>query len=214
MDPPGLETAPPSALLGWYDSVMSAYIGFVNGARKPDDIVLTRRGRDRYLIVTMFQGCAATYVQHQLPFQAMLAALLSKISEMRQVGPPGRHQLPDDECPICLESYGPREYFRRLRCGHCFHRKCVDRYFRTRAVAACPYCREDFLGAELREACHVPSDAEARALQTAVPVAQVYLNMCHPGGSGGDVDEPEAQREREQHQPHVQDAVGGEEHVE
>ena len=41
------------------------------------------------------------------------------------------------ECPICLSECSVRSY---LRCGHFFHKKCLDTWFHSKNT--CPICRE------------------------------------------------------------------------
>ena len=45
-----------------------------------------------------------------------------------------------DQCIICLEEYKVGLYKRKLMCGHIFHKKCVDRWFKK--DERCPICRE------------------------------------------------------------------------
>ena len=42
-------------------------------------------------------------------------------------------------CAVCLEDPSPRQLVRALPCAHCFHKKCIDRWFRASSV--CPTCR-------------------------------------------------------------------------
>ena len=46
------------------------------------------------------------------------------------------------ECPVCLESIKTP---RTLECGHCFHARCVSKWFARRGVATCPSCRRPAL---------------------------------------------------------------------
>lgn len=46
-----------------------------------------------------------------------------------------------EECPICLEQYIPGIYKRTLSCGHYFHKKCIDEWFK-RENMDCPLCRK------------------------------------------------------------------------
>ncbi len=45
-----------------------------------------------------------------------------------------------DTCSICLEQYVPGTYKRVLVCNHAFHKKCVDKWFKT-SSNTCPICR-------------------------------------------------------------------------
>mmetsp|Transcript_54396 Transcript_54396/g.158004 ORF Transcript_54396/g.158004 Transcript_54396/m.158004 type:complete len:168 (-) Transcript_54396:357-860(-) len=48
-----------------------------------------------------------------------------------------------DMCCICLEALSACEQVRRLRCGHDFHRQCIDEWlFRGQGrIRSCPKCR-------------------------------------------------------------------------
>jgi len=46
----------------------------------------------------------------------------------------------DFVCPICIENFKENEYYRPLECSHCFHKKCIDRWFKKEHVD-CPMCR-------------------------------------------------------------------------
>jgi hypothetical protein len=48
------------------------------------------------------------------------------------------------ECPICLENFKQNEYYRKLDCDHCFHKKCIDRWFK-KDHSECPMCRKKIL---------------------------------------------------------------------
>ena len=51
----------------------------------------------------------------------------------------------DSKCSICLEDFDTGKYKRKLKCGHTFHKKCVDRWFRLLSQddkdLSCPICR-------------------------------------------------------------------------
>lgn len=44
-----------------------------------------------------------------------------------------------NECPICYEDMPTPA---RLKCGHTFHKHCIDKW--ARQSATCPYCRRFF----------------------------------------------------------------------
>ena len=46
----------------------------------------------------------------------------------------------DNECPICLDTLKVNEFQRTLKCTHCFHKKCIDRWFK-KDNDCCPMCR-------------------------------------------------------------------------
>jgi len=46
------------------------------------------------------------------------------------------------ECVICSDCYKKDEGVRELPCGHVFHKKCIDRWFKEGSVY-CPICRKN-----------------------------------------------------------------------
>ena len=53
-------------------------------------------------------------------------------------------QLSEDsdscECSICLDNFKLRQEVRRFRCGHFFHNRCIEGWFKT-GDFRCPMCR-------------------------------------------------------------------------
>mmetsp|Transcript_12850 Transcript_12850/g.30047 ORF Transcript_12850/g.30047 Transcript_12850/m.30047 type:complete len:262 (-) Transcript_12850:1255-2040(-) len=45
----------------------------------------------------------------------------------------------DIKCLVCQEEYSEGEQLRKLPCGHCFHKDCVDQWLLSKDF--CPYCR-------------------------------------------------------------------------
>jgi hypothetical protein len=45
----------------------------------------------------------------------------------------------DVKCLVCQEDYCKGEHMRKLPCGHCFHKECVDQWLLSKDF--CPYCR-------------------------------------------------------------------------
>ena len=46
----------------------------------------------------------------------------------------------DVKCLVCQFAYEKTECLRRLPCGHCFHRECVDKWLQSKDF--CVYCRK------------------------------------------------------------------------
>lgn len=47
-----------------------------------------------------------------------------------------------DCCPICMEQYIAGTYKRTTKCGHVFHKKCIDKWFKKECPNyICPVCR-------------------------------------------------------------------------
>ena len=45
----------------------------------------------------------------------------------------------DVKCLVCQEEHCKHEEMRKLPCGHCFHKDCVDQWLLSKDF--CPYCR-------------------------------------------------------------------------
>lgn len=43
-------------------------------------------------------------------------------------------------CPICLDNYKDNEFKRELKCGHTYHKKCIDKWIKHKNT--CPICRK------------------------------------------------------------------------
>jgi hypothetical protein len=52
--------------------------------------------------------------------------------------------LQEKSCPICIDEFVCGEYNRTLDCGHVFHKKCIDRWFKKNH-SDCPMCRKVIL---------------------------------------------------------------------
>jgi len=51
----------------------------------------------------------------------------------------------EEKCVICLDNYKVNEYKRELKCGHVFHKKCIDKWFKKRSDnKSCPLCRNNY----------------------------------------------------------------------
>ena len=49
-----------------------------------------------------------------------------------------------EECPICLDKMNKNEFQKTLICNHCFHKKCIDRWFK-KDNDCCPMCRMEII---------------------------------------------------------------------
>jgi hypothetical protein len=54
------------------------------------------------------------------------------------------------ECPICLEMFGPGGEIKVLRCGHAFHKDCLEGWLQRSRT--CALCREEVAPAPAKEA--------------------------------------------------------------
>ena len=52
----------------------------------------------------------------------------------------------NDCCPICLDEFKVGTYKRGLKCGHVYHKKCIDKWFKRmeqeQHEKKCPVCRK------------------------------------------------------------------------
>jgi hypothetical protein len=47
-----------------------------------------------------------------------------------------------ETCTICYQEFIKNEYYRKLdKCGHIFHKKCIDKWFFINQDCECPLCR-------------------------------------------------------------------------
>ena len=47
----------------------------------------------------------------------------------------------NEKCSICLEKLDFNEK-RQFRCGHYFHKDCIDKWFKSSMSLKCPYCKQ------------------------------------------------------------------------
>lgn len=83
-------------------------------------------------------GREETYVQPQLRVHLNeYPSLLNQHSETC-------FKKEEGDCIICLEEYGNKE-LRILKCFHCFHKDCIDRWIETSKKMECPICSYNIL---------------------------------------------------------------------
>jgi len=46
-------------------------------------------------------------------------------------------------CTMCFEEYKENEYKRTMKCGHVFHKKCIDKWLNKYNKTDCPNCRSN-----------------------------------------------------------------------
>ena len=61
-----------------------------------------------------------------------------------KLGPYSRVKCTDkfEHCSVCINDYKPKQGYRILPCGHIFHKKCIDSWFKKKNELSCPYCRD------------------------------------------------------------------------
>jgi len=68
---------------------------------------------------------------------------IKKMTETKKFSPDDASIASDDaNCAICLENYAKGEELRVLRCGHHFHKSCLDPWLKE-YNKACPLCKAD-----------------------------------------------------------------------
>jgi hypothetical protein len=76
--------------------------------------------------------------------------LLLKNARRTQIKNIGKYKKVKEEslketvCPICIENFKENEFYRKLDCSHCFHKRCIDRWFK-KDHSDCPMCRKKIL---------------------------------------------------------------------
>jgi len=83
-------------------------------------------------VITSFGSPSGSISDAELKIQRR-----NKIKQIkyRKVKEPTEH-----ECAICLDTLKVNEFQRTLDCSHCFHKKCIDRWFK-KDNDCCPMCR-------------------------------------------------------------------------
>jgi hypothetical protein len=61
-------------------------------------------------------------------------------SKIREIKCKKVKESTETECPICLDEIKMGEFQKTLDCKHCFHKKCIDRWFK-KDNDFCPMCR-------------------------------------------------------------------------
>lgn len=183
------------------------------GTRKPDEVWVVKNHRACSLSIGVFEDRETAWVREAIPLQIVLRDLLPDISIMKQVGPPERHpHLTNETCAICLEPYSQREYFRQLACGHCFHKKCIDKYYKKNTVVNCPFCRRDYMKGHLQSCLREPSQEERVTYNSQFPIWFIVFS-AKKYSSTGDIDQPQAESNSNQDQTNIEDPVSGQENI-
>ena len=75
---------------------------------------------------------------HKAPLFGCWNAAILRDSRVRTADG-GRPQ--ETSCAVCLSDFERDAVLRRLPCGHCFHRSCIDKWLKRNKV--CPLCLQD-----------------------------------------------------------------------
>jgi hypothetical protein len=65
---------------------------------------------------------------------------LTRRSKIKEIKYKKVKECTDIECSICLDTIKVGEFEKKLVCNHCFHKKCIDRWFK-KDNDSCPMCR-------------------------------------------------------------------------
>lgn len=84
----------------------------------------------------------------QVESQRLLAARAAAGCAGGKSGGGGEDEGRGEDCPICLERLlAPTAVL--ARCGHMFHRHCIEQHLAQRRLSGCPICRQNMHRAEL-----------------------------------------------------------------
>ena len=89
-----------------------------------------------------------------------------------------------DECVLCIEAYRTNATLRRLPCGHCFHKDCIDKWLihsMVHMTRACPLCKAD----PIPHVCKVARVAAADGTLHAVLPAEAARTASHNAAANG-----------------------------
>jgi len=123
--------------------------GIVNSPTRVEvgDFVFTLPRAVMFLNSAAFCEGFSELLTNHVMFQSMAAPLprCAKRVDPNSVGKmvTFRTSLTDryEPCAICLEAYKPRNKIWHLHGKHCFHKKCLERWFRQHINTQCPLCR-------------------------------------------------------------------------
>lgn len=82
------------------------------------------------------------------------------------------------ECSICLLNFEPGDMMRVMKCGHRFHKECVDEWL-SRYKAVCPLCKSDMRGNFETEGCPPVSDDAGDLEMGNMPPAESESDAAH-----------------------------------
>ena len=192
------------------------------GKRLVNHIDIVKKKWQKGYTFYMFDDLRTLYVQQHIYVKDSIREVLKRSSTRRQARS-GRIEV-NDACCICTDGYEPREYVRRLDCGHIFHGRCVDQWFRQSDRVSCPVCRRDFTREALAPRLRMPCPEELELMTTTQPVVHAIITSDTDVGmhtledafermaSGGDRDEPEPEGDQQEGDADVQTPVGLGEH--
>ena len=192
------------------------------GKRLVNHIEIVKKKWQKGYTFYMFDDLQTLYVQQHVYVKDSIREVLKKFSKRCQARS-GRLEA-NDTCCICTDGYEPREYVRRLDCGHVFHGRCVDQWFRSSDCVGCPVCRRDFTREALAPRLRTPGHEELERLTMTQPVVHAIITSDTDVGmhtledafkrmsSAGDVDEPEPEGDQQEGDTDLQTPIALGEH--
>jgi len=78
-----------------------------------------------------------------------------------------------DCCAICLNNYKEGSYKRELPCGHCFHKKCIDKWLMNNKKMSCALCRKSFTKQNSNQNILINDETNSRIYNLSEEVHQI-----------------------------------------
>ena len=81
------------------------------------------------------------HIELYSPTKKSTNEFLKKLCKYNKITNKNIKKYKNIKCSICLEAYKLTEYIRILpKCNHLFHKKCIDKWFRSKSNKFCPIC--------------------------------------------------------------------------
>jgi len=126
-------------------------------AVNPEPINPTREYTLRWSDVIKTSDGAEEVIHYEISYEPVqIQSMIEKETEKRGIRETTRHlasyrRIREDDpilsetCAICYDAYSVGQYKRKLdKCGHSFHKKCVDKWFVSHPNLNCPMCRTNY----------------------------------------------------------------------
>jgi len=67
--------------------------------------------------------------------------ILNSLNNIKKLDKKDRLVKDKECCCICMETFTKKNIRRELKCGHNFHKSCIDKWFLKSETLRCPICR-------------------------------------------------------------------------
>ncbi|WP_257287671.1 RING-H2 finger protein [Endozoicomonas sp. SESOKO2] len=97
------------------------------------------------------------------------------------------YQKPDDDCPICLETFAGRKVMVLEKCKHMFHKACLEPWLSENST--CPSCKTFLATREVQVFLYSVSDRainQARALSSSLSATTRVTGDSHTDSQSSD----------------------------